>query len=345
MGSAAHRTAVVIGGINLDVLVEPRGPLVAATSNPGRVTIGAGGVARNIAELLARLGVPTRLIGAVGDAAIDRWSLAETEDAGVDISGVQRVAGGRVGSYVSILDGGNLATAVADLTTTEQLRWDEIRDALESGPADLVVVDCNLLPEVLAAVVRWANAKSIPVVVEPVSVAKSTRIGAAIGRIDVITPNEGEADAIGGILHPDLRIGHALITRGDRGARYCRGSLGEEQFALPTVPEDPVNVNGAGDAFVAGVCAAILDQPGGVHGEAGGLPEGSDAIPEKTAAIDDLDWRRVVITGLAAGTLAIRSRETTPRTLTREGLAEMAGHLAYEIGRQPGQTDRLNGTE
>jgi len=61
---------VVIGGINVDIKSRVDAPLVMATSNPGTTTVTAGGVGRNIAESLARLGVRTSLISAVGDDAI-----------------------------------------------------------------------------------------------------------------------------------------------------------------------------------------------------------------------------------------------------------------------------------
>ncbi|MDA3947823.1 MAG: PfkB family carbohydrate kinase, partial [Spirochaeta sp.] len=61
---------VVIGGINLDILLEPHGLLVAGTSNPGAITMSPGGVARNIAAFLGRLGVAVGLIGGAGTDAI-----------------------------------------------------------------------------------------------------------------------------------------------------------------------------------------------------------------------------------------------------------------------------------
>ena len=56
----------VIGGANVDLCGSAIGPVVPKDSNPGRVRMTAGGVGRNIAESLARLGLPVRLICAPG---------------------------------------------------------------------------------------------------------------------------------------------------------------------------------------------------------------------------------------------------------------------------------------
>ena len=61
----------VIGGANIDIHGRSTQALRSNDSNPGDVHISAGGVARNIAENLARLGADTRLISAVGD---DHWN-------------------------------------------------------------------------------------------------------------------------------------------------------------------------------------------------------------------------------------------------------------------------------
>ncbi|MFC6343949.1 winged helix-turn-helix transcriptional regulator [Nocardioides hankookensis] len=51
-----QRYVVVVGGANMDVKARSRRSVVAATSNPGTAAMSAGGVGRNIAENLARLG-------------------------------------------------------------------------------------------------------------------------------------------------------------------------------------------------------------------------------------------------------------------------------------------------
>ncbi|HXF83104.1 MAG TPA: PfkB family carbohydrate kinase, partial [bacterium] len=75
-------TVVVLGGVNVDLLARAQGPLRPAASTPGRVAITAGGAGRNVAENLARLGVPTVLIAAAGDDALTDAVLARTAAAG-----------------------------------------------------------------------------------------------------------------------------------------------------------------------------------------------------------------------------------------------------------------------
>jgi len=79
---------IVVGAASMDTKGRPRKVLVPATSNPGDIRISVGGVGRNVAEGLARLGVRTTLLSAVGD---DEWGqriLECTAAGGADVSQV-----------------------------------------------------------------------------------------------------------------------------------------------------------------------------------------------------------------------------------------------------------------
>jgi len=71
-GAAAPSCApavVVVGGAVVDLLcVADKGtPLIPRTSTPGHLEMASGGVARNVADGLARLGAAPLLVSAVGD--------------------------------------------------------------------------------------------------------------------------------------------------------------------------------------------------------------------------------------------------------------------------------------
>ena len=66
---AEKARCAVVGAANIDIGGFPLGRLSLRDSNPGRITLSAGGVGRNIACNLARLGVETRLIAALGTDA------------------------------------------------------------------------------------------------------------------------------------------------------------------------------------------------------------------------------------------------------------------------------------
>ncbi len=58
---------LVLGAAGMDVVGRLESELKPATSNPARIRRSYGGVARNVAENLARLGQPVRLITVVGE--------------------------------------------------------------------------------------------------------------------------------------------------------------------------------------------------------------------------------------------------------------------------------------
>ena len=83
---------LAIGTAALDIKARlTRAPL-PTTDVPGRITIKAGGVARNIAENLARLGVPVVFAGIMGDDSQARLLIDLSRAAGLDVQPLSRSA-------------------------------------------------------------------------------------------------------------------------------------------------------------------------------------------------------------------------------------------------------------
>ena len=57
----------VIGGVNMDISAALTAPFVPADSVPGQVTLGCGGVARNIAHNLRLIGHEVKFVTKVFD--------------------------------------------------------------------------------------------------------------------------------------------------------------------------------------------------------------------------------------------------------------------------------------
>jgi sugar/nucleoside kinase (ribokinase family) len=268
-----------VGGAVLDAKVRTRSAVVLGTSNPGTASSGVGGVGRNIAENLARLGTPTELVAAVGDDLAGRTVLAHTRGAGVGCDNV-RTSVFPTGTYTAVLDdGGDLVIAVADMRATDELGVADLHAVPALlGDVDALVVDANLA----SAPVRWllgaAAQAGVLAVVEPVSVAKAGEVAPALdGTVPVhtLTPNVDELGALVGREVPDTVAGvveaagvlhgrgveHVWVRRGTRGSLLCVAAADGGPPRVVRVSASPVevaDVTGAGDAMTAGYVHALL---------------------------------------------------------------------------------------
>jgi pseudouridine kinase len=244
---------VVVGGANVDVKARTTHALVPATSNPGTVMRTPGGVGRNVAENLARLGSRVALLSTVGSDPDGDWLVEETAAAGVDVLPVLR--GGRTGRYVAVLDAdGSLVVGVSDMAATDALGPDVLDvDLIRS--ADLVVVDGNLPATTVDAVL----ALGVRVVIDPVSVAKASRIAPLLTRtrpVYAITPNEDELAALGSVAELHARgVEVVWVRRGPAGSLL---STPDGETSLEAPQATPVDVTGAGDAMLAAFCHRLL---------------------------------------------------------------------------------------
>jgi pseudouridine kinase len=264
---------VVVGGANMDVKARSTARMVPGTSNPGRGSLVPGGVGRNVAENLARLGTPTFLVAAIGRDAAGETVIARTAAAGVRLEFVHRTDL-PTGIYVALLDtDGELVSAVSDMGATGELGPEQVNPARDViAAAGLVVLDGNLSPATLAHVLDLAHAGDVRTVLEPVSVPKAALLGDCISAdrpLYAVTPNRDELAALTGRpVSTDLElqtaaddlhqrgVAHVWIRLGQRGSMLSSASAGST-FLLPgaATVED---VTGAGDSMLGAFCHAVL---------------------------------------------------------------------------------------
>jgi pseudouridine kinase len=264
---------VVIGGANLDIKARPSAGLISGTSNPGRIAISVGGVARNIAHNLARLGVPVSLITALGRDAVADQLRRETEAAGVDMS-MTHIGEQPSGIYCAVLDPeGELAIGINGMDVMDGM----VPEMLEPFKAPIigskyVVIDCNLPLETLEWIFMLMRHGEARVIVETVSVAKSEKLKRLLAKgyhPFAATPNLQQAEAITGHritqMSDVMTVAHALRNMGAENAVVTLGEEGaflsspkESALIPPFEIEFRADVTGAGDATTAGMIFALM---------------------------------------------------------------------------------------
>jgi pseudouridine kinase len=283
-------SVVVVGGANMDVKARSARSAVPATSNPGAASMAAGGVGRNIAENLARLGTRVHLVAAIGSDGLGDQVLAATSGAGVHVEHVRRSAR-TTGTYTAVLDAdGELVVAVADMAPTDELAPEQVDGArdLVAG-ASLVVLDGNLSTGTLGFALDLATTAGARVVLEPVSVPKAAALATLVDGqrpVYAVTPNRDELAALAGLPartpHQVRRAARSLHDRGVELVWVRLGSGGsllstsEDAVDLPAVPAEVVDVTGAGDAMLAAFCHALLS---------GAAPDAAAAYGHAAAAL------------------------------------------------------------
>ncbi len=218
-----------IGGMTLDRTLKLDESAVMASSNPATMRTAPGGVARNVAENLARLSVATSLFSQVGDDEHGREAVAATARAGVDVSQVQAHPSLPTGSYTAIVQpDGQLLVGAADLGACEAMDADWLDTLWPSiSAARIVFADANLAPGVLEQLIKRTRGTDVELAINLVSVAKARRLPPDLNGIDLLFCNLDEARAVTGGADDageaaaalgEVGVGAAIVTAGADGA-------------------------------------------------------------------------------------------------------------------------------
>ena len=293
---------VVVGGVNVDIGGRSFAPLIPADSNPGAVTVNLGGVGRNIAHNLSLMGAEVRLMAAYGDDAHGAQVAASCAALNIDLSHGLRVSGGTTSTYLYLMDHrGEMALAVSDMSICEKISPAYLADNLPLlQNAQVVVADANIPAESLEFLAKNCEA---PLFVDPVSTTKAEKLRPILGKIHTLKPNRLEAELLSGVPIRNNRdvedAARKLLSLGVRrvfislGAEGVCAAEGDRVLWLKNLPGNMVNTTGCGDAFMAALVWAYLE---------------------------DLDLEHSALAGLAAGSIAMESPETINSSMSPEAL-------------------------
>lgn len=268
-----EKPVLVIGAAALDILGKLRKELLPETSNQAHIRTAFGGVARNVAENLARMGQPVTFITAVGkDYPGDRL-LEGLVAAGVNIDHVLRTDNRPTSSYLGVLNSrGSLQLALDDMRAMRELTPEYIKEhASLFAEASALFVDTNLPKDTLRTAVSLARRAHIPIVADPTSRGLALRLVPYLSRLALTTPNLAEAtvmcnqsldgqaewdpaSAAKCLVSQGVKI--AIITLAEQGVCYATSETSGQIPAIRTPIADPT---GAGDALTAAVMFALLN--------------------------------------------------------------------------------------
>jgi len=257
---------VCIGGANMDRKLFLKQALQLGTSIPTSSTYSIGGVARNIAENLGRLGHNVTFMTTCGRDA--DWEVIEKHSQKyMNVSHCKMIQDANTGSYTAILDENNdLVLACANMDVYEELNENYIiskQNVLLS--AQLVVMDLNCPKNTIAFTQQFCRDHGIPFIIVPVSGPKMNRLPDSLNHLEWFICNTEEAgiilkreilthnhyeQALDRIL--ELGAKNAVVTAGAKGA-FSKSFTEPFRYHPAPKPKEIKDVTGAGDAFVSGV--------------------------------------------------------------------------------------------
>jgi ribokinase len=252
---------LVLGSVNVDLVVRS-----SHLPAPGETVVGGeffeahGGKGANQGVAAARAGARVHLVGAVGDDHLGVRARQRLTDEGIDCRHLATLAGQHTGvalilvgtsgeNCISVASGANLHVSSEQLSQVEDAVWEETR----------VFLGCLEVPwPVVRHGLRLAKQRGCKTILNPAPVTDDFLEEVQLDEIDLLTPNEQEAEALTGIrIHTaedavqaacvlrERGCAWVIITRGAQGAVV----VGNEVQSLEAVPVQAVDTTAAGDAF------------------------------------------------------------------------------------------------
>lgn len=270
MSSVPPRHVVVVGSINMDLVAR-----VARLPRPGETLHGdqflqcPGGKGANQAVAVARLGGRCSMVARVGDDVFGAELLGNLARSGVETRHIEPLAGCSSGVALIGVDaaGQNAITIVAGANgrlTPEDIE----RQAELIAGADALLVQLEVPMSTVEAALAIAQRRGVRSVLDPAPAPESPLPPSCLN-VDVISPNQSEAEVLTGVAVRDPSSAHEAARRlrdlgaervalklGDQGAFWCDA---ETAIHVPTARVPVVDTTAAGDAFTAALTIALAE--------------------------------------------------------------------------------------
>jgi pseudouridine kinase len=253
----------VIGAANIDLIGFSKEKLIFKDANIGTLETILGGVGRNIAENLKHLDFDVEFLSVFADDDFSKMITDSCNNLDISIKHSLTRKNHKTSFFIAIMDRFNdLALGLSAMDIYDDIPDSFILDNLEIiAQSDYCVIETNLPTSILELVTE--KLPNTRFALEAVSGKKALKAKSILNRLYILKCNAIEAELLSNIkveyesdyekiveYFLGLGIKKVFITLGIDGVAY--GDENEIYIGKNNIIT-PVNTNGAGDAFMAGV--------------------------------------------------------------------------------------------
>lgn len=253
----------VIGAANIDLIGFSKEKLIFKDSNIGTLETILGGVGRNIAENLKRLDLDVEFLSVFADDEFSKTIIDSCNELGISIEHCLTIPNSMSSFFMAILDfDHDMALGLSAMDIYDTVPESFILDKLDViAKNDYCILETNMPTSILELVTQ--QLPDVKFAVEAVSATKALKAKSILDRLYILKCNLIEAELLSGMkiayesdyetlvqYFLDLGVKKVFITLGKDGVVYGDAS---EIFISRNKIVTPVNTNGAGDAFMAGL--------------------------------------------------------------------------------------------
>jgi ribokinase len=259
----------VVGSFNMDLLARtPRMPVKGETILGGPFYMGPGGKGANQAVAAARLGADVAMVVLLGKDTFGDQAQANLVKEGMRPEYIMRTDKTHTGVALILVDASGeneivVAAGANDLMQPEHV--DAARKAIVG--ADMLLVELEVPLETVEHAISEAHQAGTKVLLNPAPGRPLSN--ALLSMVDVLTPNETEAQIITGMPVTNLKEAEAaarkLLSLGVKAAVITLGAQGA-LAVTPTIAQrvpgrkvEVVDTTGAGDAFSGALAVALAE--------------------------------------------------------------------------------------
>ena len=265
---------LVVGTVFVDckgfsaVRYDPQG------RNVGTVKFVHGGVGRNVAENIGRLGLPTSLVSSVDKGSIGNDVVDRLVACGVGCSFLARTEAAGMGMWLAVMDEtGELAGSISQMPDLQGMENSlSLMGEAMMEQASHVALELDLNERITRQVLKLAKKKDKPVFGLPGNLEVVTKAPDILNGLALFVCNHIElgrlcGEELGDATAEDILarlpemsrrwgLQALVVTLGSRGSVYFDAASGDQGFQ-PAMPVKVVDTCGAGDAFFSGTLAGL----------------------------------------------------------------------------------------
>lgn len=271
----AHFDVAVIGTVFTDIKGFTGNGYNPVGRNLGKAEITQGGVARNVAENLAKLDLSTLFVSSIDNNMLSGGVLSHLENCTINTDYVVKANENGMGIWLLLSDyQGNQLGSISQIPDAKHIEniLNERGGEIFAG-VDSIVLETDVSKATTLKTIELAEKYGTKVYALPSNMAVLMEIPEVLSHIEYFVCNHIEAGKLFNVntdeLSPTALIdvlndavkkcgtSKMVVTLGERGAVYFDNNT-ELQGYVPAMNVTPVDCSGAGDAFFSGSTAALI---------------------------------------------------------------------------------------